>query len=523
MNGEDKKQGPSRVSLMWKLLRGTLGPLAALVCVLVFFAVSDWLLAEGTFSKVDNLRTIAISTCVIAVAALGMTVIIISGGIDLSVGTGLALCATVMALGLERDVANMIRFGDSFAGASRAFDAAQDAYLPAAKQRTDLDARIARLDALLKDTTPDSVDYARFRSQRNALVEQQVQLESELDPLRNEVQRLRARLLAIAEAKLKETRRRAEAAQPRAEAARRLYEAASEGSRKQRLLLRMGRLEDERTRLDRGVTKNERKVAALADVDFRTDSNPEWKNDIPNDPLTAPLAALLAIATGLICGLINGVLISSLRVVPFIVTLGTMTIFMGVGNWIAANKPIRPTDADQVPFWLQDMVSKSANALWLNTFPTGVWLLLLLAAALALVLRYTVFGRYVFALGSNESTARLCGVNVPRVKISVYALAGFFVGVAGICHFATQSTGNPNSGLGLELKIIAAVVIGGGSLNGGRGAVLGTLAGAVLMQVIEIGGRHLGLDVSIQQIILGAIIVGAVTIDQIRQRRLAAT
>ena len=101
-----------------------------------------------------------------------------------------------------------------------------------------------------------------------------------------------------------------------------------------------------------------------------------------------------------------------------------------------------------------------------------------MAVALSLVLRYTVFGRYVFALGSNEQTARLCGLNVPALKVAVYTLGGLFVGLAGMYQFAKLKVGNPTSGVGLELRVIAAVVIGGASLSGGRGTVLGTLTGA---------------------------------------------
>ena len=107
-----------------------------------------------------------------------------------------------------------------------------------------------------------------------------------------------------------------------------------------------------------------------------------------------------------------------------------------------------------------------------------------MAVVVSLVLRYTVFGRYVFALGSNEQTARLCGLNVPALKVAVYTLGGLFIGLAGVYQFAKLKVGNPISGVGLELKVIAAVVIGGASLSGGRGTVLGTLTGALLMQTI---------------------------------------
>src|SRR5690606_6557984 len=114
-----------------------------------------------------------------------------------------------------------------------------------------------------------------------------------------------------------------------------------------------------------------------------------------------------------------------------------------------------------------------------------VWLTLALAGLLAIVLHRTVFGRYVYALGSNEATARLCGINVSWNKIAVYTLSGFFIGVGGIFLFSRLSSGTPTSGTGLELQIIAAVVIGGGSLNGGRGSIVGTLAGAAIIQVIN--------------------------------------
>jgi ribose/xylose/arabinose/galactoside ABC-type transport system permease subunit len=158
---------------------------------------------------------------------------------------------------------------------------------------------------------------------------------------------------------------------------------------------------------------------------------------------------------------------------------------------------------------------------WMR-FPSGLWLGGVLALGVAALLRYTVFGRYVFALGSNEATARLCGINVPLVRIAVYTLGGLFVGIAGVYQFSRLSSGNPTSGAGLELNVIAAVVIGGGSLSGGRGSVLGTVAGAALMAVIKSGCTQLGVPNSLQDVIVGVIIIAAVTVDQLRQRRFAA-
>jgi ribose/xylose/arabinose/galactoside ABC-type transport system permease subunit len=193
---------------------------------------------------------------------------------------------------------------------------------------------------------------------------------------------------------------------------------------------------------------------------------------------------------------------------------------------------------NQVPEWLKAFTSTREKALWPSDdwcpsamrsvtdwlqYPVGIWLGLLFAVVLAAVLRYTVFGRYVFALGSNEATARLCGVNVPLVRIVVYALGGLFVGLAGVYQFSRLSVGNPTGGGGLELRVIAAVVIGGGSLSGGRGSVLGTLAGAALMSVIASGCTQLGVPNPLQDVVLGVVIVAAVTLDQLRSRRFGGT
>jgi len=245
-----------------------------------------------------------------------------------------------------------------------------------------------------------------------------------------------------------------------------------------------------------------------------------------NKGYSGPVAVTAAIGTGCLAGFINGALVSLLRVVPFIITLGTMTIYLGVAKLVAQETTIRPSP-ERIPTWFETMVADSPKPLWLvqslqvPNFAWGVWMALGLAGLLAIVLRYTVFGRYVFALGSNELTARLCGINVPLLKIAVYTLGGLFVGIAGMYQFARLTSGNPMSGVGMELKVIAAVVIGGGSLNGGRGSVLGTMAGAVMMGVIATGCTLLDLSNPIQDIVIGLIIVAAVTIDQVRQGRWA--
>lgn len=232
------------------------------------------------------------------------------------------------------------------------------------------------------------------------------------------------------------------------------------------------------------------------------------------------LALSISLLVGCGCGAVNGTLISLLRVVPFIVTLGTMTIYLGIGKIICGESTIFPK-RDQIPSWLLSLCSTSPPDLVWGTIPKvspGVVLAAVLAVLVALLLRYTIFGRHVFALGSNESTARLCGIAIPQTKIAVYTLSGFFLAVAGIYQFATLKIGNPVEGVGLELQVIAAVVIGGGSLNGGRGSILGSLTGAAIMAVLRSGCDQLSVPNPYQEIMIGLIIVAAVAVDQLRQR-----
>jgi ribose transport system permease protein len=231
------------------------------------------------------------------------------------------------------------------------------------------------------------------------------------------------------------------------------------------------------------------------------------------------VAVALALLTGSMCGVTNGLLIGLLRIPPFIVTLGTMTVFLGVAKQLAGGSTVF-VDRKLIPNWLLNLTSTYPPD-WLGWFPNvaiGVWLALLLAIIVAVLLRLTVFGRHVFAIGSSESTARLCGVNILGTKLLVYAVAGLLVAMAGIYSFSLVKIANPSDGIGKELKFIAAVVIGGASLNGGRGAVLGTLAGATIIGVINNGGDLLGIQNSTQDIMIGVIIIAAVTLDQFRQR-----
>jgi ribose transport system permease protein len=225
------------------------------------------------------------------------------------------------------------------------------------------------------------------------------------------------------------------------------------------------------------------------------------------------IAILFGVITGGLIGFVNGSLITSLRLVPFIVTLGMMGIARGIAKWLAKNQKI-----DAPITWVNDLMAKSPRPSWLLMAP-GVWLMILFAVAMAVVLRYTVFGRHVFAIGSNEATARLCGIRTKRTKIIIYSLAGLFCGLSGVMEFSRLTVGDPTVAVGLELDIIAAVVIGGGSLSGGEGSILGSMIGVFIMAFLRNGCTMMGWPNYIQEIIIGAIIVIAVSLDQIRHRR----
>jgi ribose transport system permease protein len=212
------------------------------------------------------------------------------------------------------------------------------------------------------------------------------------------------------------------------------------------------------------------------------------------------LAVVLGILTGGVVGLVNGSLVTRLRLVPFIVTLGMMGIARGIGKC-----------------WVNELMAKSPTPSWLLIAP-GVWLVIISAVVMAVVLRYTVFGRHLFAVGSNEATARLCGIRTNRTKVLVYAAAGLFCGLSGVMEFSRLTVGDPTVAVGLELDIIAAVVIGGGSLNGGEGSILGTMIGVLIMSFLRNGCTMMGWPNYIQEIIIGVIIVVAVTLDRLRHR-----
>jgi ribose transport system permease protein len=229
-----------------------------------------------------------------------------------------------------------------------------------------------------------------------------------------------------------------------------------------------------------------------------------------------PIAAAAAgVGVAAPCGLANGVLVTRLRVVPFIVTLGTLLVIRGAAKGLGREQKV-----DAPATWLNEILRQLPDERRWMLVPPGVWLMLALALATGAMLRYTRLGRHVFAVGSNEQAARLCGVAVDRVKVAVYALSGALAGLAGLMQFSRfRGVGDPTSSVGLELDVIAAVVIGGGSLSGGEGSVTGTMVGALVMAVIRAGCFQLGISNWIQEIVTGAIIVAAVALDRLRHRR----
>ncbi|MBL1216270.1 MAG: ABC transporter permease [Planctomycetes bacterium] len=207
--------------------------------------------------------------------------------------------------------------------------------------------------------------------------------------------------------------------------------------------------------------------------------------------------------------------IPNVKLAPFIVTLGMWGVLRGVAKGFGNSQPIYPGSDS----WLSNLMHDTPFGM--KGLPVyGVWLLLIVAGLAVLVLKFTRFGRHVYAVGSNEQTARLCGVHISRTKMMIYGIGIGCAGLAGLLQFSFLQMGDPSTAEGYELKVIAAVVIGGASLAGGEGSIIGTLVGALIMSVIDSGCGALHLDNWIQEVVTGIIIVLAVAIDRLRRRRI---
>lgn len=225
------------------------------------------------------------------------------------------------------------------------------------------------------------------------------------------------------------------------------------------------------------------------------------------------LAACAGVAVCALCGFINGAIVSGFRIVPFIATLGMMQIARGVAKGAADQ-----TTVNAPSNWLNELMVVEPKAdIWYSIAP-GVWLMVILLVVSTVILRRTRFGRYVFAIGSSEATARLCGINVSLQKMWIYTLCGAFTGIASVMQFANLTLGDPTAAVGMELDIIAAVVIGGASLNGGEGSATGSIIGAIIMAILRNGCNLVGIPNYVQNIVIGAIIILAVGIDRLKHR-----
>lgn len=225
-----------------------------------------------------------------------------------------------------------------------------------------------------------------------------------------------------------------------------------------------------------------------------------------------PLAILVGIGSGLVCGLLNGLMITRLKIAPFIVTLGTLGAYRGFALVISKGLPVH-----EIPAAFSFL--GAGNLLGV---PFSLWVLVSCAVAMHFLLENTKLGRYSFAIGSNASAAFYAGVPIKNVLTVVYAIAGLLSGLAGMVEASRLMTGQPTAGQGYELQAIAAVVIGGGSLQGGEGSVIGTLIGAFIMGLLSNGSDLLGINPYWQQVTIGAVIIAAVGFDELRKRKFAA-
>jgi inositol transport system permease protein len=240
----------------------------------------------------------------------------------------------------------------------------------------------------------------------------------------------------------------------------------------------------------------------------------DWAMDLP---VIVPI--MVGLACGLFAGLVNGLLIAYTKIPPFIATLGMMVSARGVARWWSNGNPISFPTEGYAHLSNGDVVGSLTFGLihWQGQNPAIVFIVL--AILFHLIMRYTLYGKRSYAIGSNEAAARMSGINVARHKVLVYTIAGMLAAVAAILLTSKNLTAQAGMGVMYELDAIAMAVIGGVSLAGGRGSLVGTVIGALIFSVIISGFTSIRLDAYYQDMVKGAIIVGAVVLDQWRQRR----
>jgi len=222
--------------------------------------------------------------------------------------------------------------------------------------------------------------------------------------------------------------------------------------------------------------------------------------------VSIPVAILVGLGAGLAVGLINGLLVTQLKLPPFIATLGMLGVARGLVLLLTGAKTIAP---------LPDAFSTIANGFFLG-LPNLFWILIIVTIIAAFVLGRTIFGRYVYAVGSNAESSRLSGVPVNFVLLGVYSISGLLAGFAGILTASRLGAGIPTAGTGYELQAIAGAVIGGASLSGAKGRAIGAVLGAVIMALLANGGNLLGIDPFYLQIAIGLLIIMAVYFDHLQ-------
>jgi ribose transport system permease protein len=186
----------------------------------------------------------------------------------------------------------------------------------------------------------------------------------------------------------------------------------------------------------------------------------------------------------------------------------------GTAKWLAENQTVNYNEKSAI-----NNIMALDEPYHFFPLPIGAWVVIGFASVMAIVMGQTVFGRHLFAIGSNEATARLCGIRVRLTKVMIYGVAGLFFGLGGLLQLSRLTVGDPTGANGLELEVIAAVVIGGASLSGGTGTILGSMIGALIMAVLRNGSNQMGWPSYVQEIIIGAVIVVAVGVDKLRQRQ----
>jgi len=221
------------------------------------------------------------------------------------------------------------------------------------------------------------------------------------------------------------------------------------------------------------------------------------------------LAIIMGIALGFALGIVNGLLICKMNIQPFVATLGTMSLYRGIAYVFTGGWPVL-----NIPKSFRNMVDGDI----IYNIPVSIFILLLFAFLTHILLRYTRFGIYVYALGGNEEATRLSGVSVDRVKILAYGIVGIGAALAGIVMLARLGTGEPSAGQGYELNAIAAAAIGGASLAGGKGSIIGTFLGAILLSALKVGLIVVGVDTFWQYIATGIIIIVAVYIEYVQSK-----